>query len=127
MRDSQSGEPSSSTWGTSNSVSSGTVDITVHRGEVHFYTITEAQLDSLSSGSWQIYTSLSCAFFGFFGSLLSIFLAGFTSPSPIHTTVTSAVTMASGALFVFFGVMALFAYRTHTRNIWQIKERRFLV
>ena len=127
MRDSQSGQPNSGDSGASNRVSGSTVDITVHRGEVHFYTVSEEQLDSLSSGNWQIYTSLACTFFGFFGSLISIFLAGFSSPSPVHTTITMAATITSGILFVFFGIMAFFAHRTHTRNVWQIKERRYQI
>ena len=100
-------------------------DVTVHRGEVHLYVVTEDQLDNLASGRWQVYVSLACTFFGSFVSLASIFLAGFTSPSPVHTTITAGATMTSGMLFLVFGAMAYFAYRAHARLVDLIKERRY--
>ena len=103
------------------------VAVTVHGSDLHLYTVTEDQLDNLASGRWLIYTNLASAFFGSFASLASIFLAGFSSPSPVHTTITMAATITSGILFVFFGIMAFFAHRTHTRNVWQIKERRYQI
>ena len=109
----------------SNPVSSSAVDVTVHRGEVHFYTITEEQLDSLSSGHWQIYTSLACGFFGSFVSLLSIFLAGYSNPSPLHAAITTGAAMATGILWVVFAILAAFLYRAHARKVYLLKERRY--
>ena len=102
------------------------VAVTVHGADVHLYTVTEDQLDNLASGRWMIYTNLASAFFGSLVSLATIFLAGFSSPSPIHTTITAGAILASGILFLFFGTMALFAYRSHSRGVSLIKERRYL-
>ena len=101
------------------------VAVTIHSAEVHLYTVTEEQLDNLASGRWLIYTNLASGFFGCFVSLASIFLAGFTSPSPIHTAITSGATMATGFLWALFTVMAVAGYRAHRRNVRQIKERRY--
>ena len=101
------------------------VAVTVHGADVHLYTVTEDQLDNLASGHWLIYISLACTFFGSFVSLASVFLAGFSTPSALHATVTAAATITVGTLFAFFASMALFTYRTHSRDVSLIKERRY--
>ena len=100
------------------------LEVTVHGAQAHFYTISEEQLDSLSTGHWLIYTNLASAFFGSFVSLVSIFLAGYSNPSPLHATIASGAAMTTGFLCVLFTLLAASGYRAHTRNLRLIKVRR---
>ncbi|MDE2780102.1 MAG: hypothetical protein OXI91_10555 [Chloroflexota bacterium] len=98
--------------------------VTVHSAALHLYTVTEDQIDSLSSGTWQIYANLASVCLGSFISLIGIFLAGFTNPSIMRTALTAGATMAALVLCVLFVVMALSGYWSHRRLAKQIMERR---
>lgn len=98
--------------------------VTVHSAALHLYTITEDQMDNLSSGSWQIYANLASMCFGSFISLIGIFLAGFTNPSFMRTALTAGATMPALVLCVLFVIMALSGYWSHRRLVKQIKELR---
>ncbi|MCY4365002.1 MAG: hypothetical protein OXE17_02065 [Chloroflexi bacterium] len=98
--------------------------VTVHSAALHLYTVTEDQMDSLSSGSWQIYANLASVCFGSFISLIGIFFAGFTNPSFMRTALSARATMAALVLCVLFVIMALSGYWSHRRLVKQIKERK---
>lgn len=98
--------------------------VTVHSAALHLYTVTEDQMDNLSSGSWQIYANLASMCFGSFISLIGIFFAGFTNPSFMRTALTAGATMAALVLCVLFVIMALSGYWSHRRLVKQIKELR---
>ena len=124
MSDSPGGERISTNPAAFGATFGNVLDVTVHGAQVHFYTISEQQLEYLSSGHWLIYTTLASAFFGSFISLLSIFLAGYSNPSPLHGSIVSGATMTTGFLWVFFSIMAVMGYKTHTQNVRQIKDLR---
>ena len=98
--------------------------VTVHSAALHLYTVTEDQMDSLSSGTWQIYANLASVCLGSFISLIGIFLGGFTNPSFMRTALTAGATMAALVLWVLFVVMAISGYWSHRSLVKLIKERK---
>lgn len=127
MSDSSEGKPTSGQRTEFGATFGNVLEVTVYGAQAHFYTISEEQLDSLTSGHWLIYTNLASAFFGSFVSLASLFLAGFSNPSPLHGTIASGATMTTGFLWLVFTAMAAVGYRSHARNLRRLKERRWQV
>ena len=127
MSDSLGEKPTSSNPSGFGATFGNVLEVTVHGAQAHFYTVSEEHLDSLTSGQWVIYTNLASAFFGSFVSLASIFLTGFSNPSPLHGTIASGATMSTGLLCVVFTTLAVIGYKSHTRNLRRLKERRWQV